>query len=119
MLYAAAMLKPMRLTTLPVRALRRKSVPSEPSAQIERNPDATAMTGRRSDTDFVVLPVFVLTRITRDCCLHAIQAESPRTASVIVGQYAPAPAQILIARAPGRLASPAAALAAAIANAAI
>src|SRR3954468_25007397 len=60
------------------------------------------MTGVPSRSDFVVLPVFVFTRMTRDCSLHAIHAESPENARVIVGQYAPAAAQILIACASGR-----------------
>jgi hypothetical protein len=48
----------------------------------------------------------VLTRMTRDRSLQATQAEPPLSASVIVGQYGPAAAQTLIARAPGNPALP-------------
>jgi len=82
--------------------LIRWSSEPESSAQTDPNPDATAMTGVRSRSDLVVLPVVVFTRMTRDCSLHAIHAESPENASVIVGQYGPAAAQILMACAPGR-----------------
>ena len=46
----------------------------------------TAIGVPSSRSDLLVLPVFVFTRMTRDCSLHAIHAESPENASVIVGQ---------------------------------
>ena len=55
----------------------RYSVPPESSAQIEPSPDATAIAGPRSRSDFVVFPVLVSTRMTRDCSLHATHADLP------------------------------------------
>src|SRR5919198_4942771 len=67
-----------------------------------RKPARTAIAGPPSRTDLILFPVLVLTRTTRDCSLHATHADEPLRASVIVGQYGPAPAQTLTARAPGR-----------------
>ena len=60
------------------------------------------MTGPREPNRLQRLAGAVSTRITRDCSLHATQADLPCKASVIVGQYGPAAAQTFSARAPGK-----------------
>jgi hypothetical protein len=67
----------------------------------EPNPVVTASTCPSRDTDAVLRPCGRLSRTTRDRSLQATQAVFACTASVIVGQYGPAPAHARMARACG------------------
>jgi hypothetical protein len=62
---------------------------------------ATAITAPGRRTVAVLRPAGRLIRTILSCSLHATQAVLPPTASVMVGQYAPAPAHAGSARAWG------------------
>src|SRR6185503_19688749 len=66
-------------------------------------PTATAVTAPGRRTVAVLRPAGRLIRTIHPCSLHATQAVLPATASVMVGQYAPAPAHARSARASGTL----------------
>src|SRR4051812_6970197 len=107
MLYAAVAPRGIRRITRARAGSTRYSVDAESRAQIEPSPAVTAITGPSSATAAVRLPLGRASRTSRDSSLHATQALSPLSASVIVGQYGPAPAHARTDAAAGMLPCPA------------